>query len=39
MVPKETFASNISLPPETFLILLIMLYMGKKERERKEVRQ
>jgi len=28
LVPKETFASNVSPPPNTFLILLVALCTG-----------
>jgi len=38
LVPKETFASNISPPPKTFLILLVALCVrekGRKERGEK----
>jgi hypothetical protein len=32
LVPNETFASNVSPPPKTFLILLVALCVEAKER-------
>jgi hypothetical protein len=36
LVPKETFASNVSPPPKTFRILLVALWESKKTKQNNE---